>query len=53
MGNILSLTLTLPLLGAVILALFLRGSDPAAQRAAKWVAFICTVTTFVASLFIL
>ena len=53
MGNILSLTLTLPLLGAVILALFLRGSDPAAQRAAKWVAFICTVTTFIASLFIL
>ena len=53
MGNILSLTLTLPLLGAVILALFLRGSDPAAQRVAKWVALACTVTTFVVSLFIL
>ncbi len=53
MGNILSLTLTLPLLGAVILALFLRGSDAAAQRNAKWVALVCTVTTFIASLFIL
>jgi len=53
MGNILSLTLVLPLLGAVILALFLRGDDPAAQRAAKWVAMTTTVTTFIASLFIL
>jgi len=53
MGNILSLTLVLPLLGAVILALFQRGDDPAARRAAKWVALTTTATTFVASLFIM
>ena len=53
MGNILSLTTFLPLLGAVILALFLRGDDEAAQRNAKWVALITTVVTFVTSLFIL
>ena len=53
MGNILSLTLALPLLGAVILALFQRGDDPAARRAAKWVALTTTVTTLIASLFIL
>ncbi len=53
MGNVLSLTTFLPLLGAVILALFLRGDDAAAQRNAKWVALVTTVTTFIASLFIL
>ena len=53
MGNILSLTTFLPLLGAIILALFLRGDDAAAQRNAKWVALITTITTFIASMFIL
>ncbi|MEJ8560962.1 NADH-quinone oxidoreductase subunit M [Yoonia sp. GPGPB17] len=53
MGNILSLTTFLPLLGAVILALFLRGDDAAAQRNAKWVALVTTVVTFICSLFIL
>ncbi|PJI92254.1 NADH dehydrogenase subunit M [Yoonia maricola] len=53
MGNILSLTTFLPLLGAVILALFLRGDDEAAQRNAKWVALVTTVVTFICSLFIL
>jgi NADH-quinone oxidoreductase subunit M len=53
MGNVLSLTTFLPLLGAVILALFLRGDDAAAQRNAKWVALLTTVTTFIASIFIL
>ncbi|MEL6840511.1 MAG: NADH-quinone oxidoreductase subunit M [Pseudomonadota bacterium] len=53
MGNILSLTTFLPLLGAIILALFLRGDDEAAQRNAKWVALITTITTFIASMFIL
>ena len=48
MGNILSLTTFLPLLGAIILALFLRGDDAAAQRNAKWVALITTITTFIA-----
>ncbi|MFO8127651.1 NADH-quinone oxidoreductase subunit M [Yoonia sp.] len=53
MGNILSLTTFLPLLGAVILALFLRGEDEAAQRNAKWVALVTTAVTFICSLFIL
>ncbi|EBA11470.1 NADH-quinone oxidoreductase subunit M [Roseobacter sp. CCS2] len=53
MGNLLSLTTFLPLLGAVILALFLRGDDEAAQRNAKWVALVTTAVTFICSLFIL
>jgi NADH-quinone oxidoreductase subunit M len=53
MGNVLSLTTFLPLLGAVILALFLRGNDEAAQRNAKWVALVTTGVTFLTSLFIL
>ncbi len=53
MGNLLSLTTFIPLLGAVILALFLRGDDEAAQRNAKWVALATTVATFVVSLFII
>ena len=53
MGNVLSLTTFLPLLGAVILALFLRGDDEAAQRNAKWVALVTTGVTFICSLFIL
>ncbi len=53
MGNLLSLTTFIPLLGAAILALFLRGDDEAAQRNAKWVAFATTVFCFVVSLFIL
>jgi len=53
MGNLLSLTTFIPLLGALILAIFLRGDDAAAQRNAKWVALATTVATFVVSLFIL
>jgi NADH-quinone oxidoreductase subunit M len=53
MGNVLSLTTFLPLLGAVILALFLRGDDEAAQSNAKWVALVTTAVTFLTSLFIL
>jgi NADH-quinone oxidoreductase subunit M len=53
MGNILTLTTFLPLLGAVILGLGLRGDDVAAQRNAKWVALVTTVVTFICSLFIL
>jgi NADH-quinone oxidoreductase subunit M len=52
MGNVLSLTTFLPLLGAVILALFLRGDDVAAQSNAKWVALVTTAVTFLTSLFI-
>jgi len=43
MGNLLSLTTFIPLVGAAILALFLRGNDEAAQRNAKWVALATTV----------
>ena len=53
MGNILSLTTFIPLVGAVILALLLRGDDAGAQRNAKWVALVTTVVTFICSLFII
>ena len=53
MSNLLSLTTFIPLVGAAILALFLRGDDEAAQRNAKWVALATTAFTFVVSLFIL
>ncbi|MEJ6397948.1 NADH-quinone oxidoreductase subunit M [Yoonia sp. 208BN28-4] len=53
MDNLLTLTTFIPLLGAVILAVFLRGDDEAAQRNAKWLALAATVATFVVSLFIL
>ncbi|MEJ6402060.1 NADH-quinone oxidoreductase subunit M [Yoonia sp. 2307UL14-13] len=53
MSNLLSLTTFIPLIGAAILALFLRGDDEAAQRNAKWVALVTTVTTLIASIFIL
>jgi len=53
MDNLLSIVTFLPLLGALILALFLRGDDEAAQRNAKWVALWATAATFVFSIFIL
>ena len=53
MGNLLTLTTFIPLLGALILAVFLRGDDEAAQRNAKWVALATTAATFIVSLFIL
>ena len=53
MENLLSIVTFIPLLGAVILALFLRGDDEAARGNAKWVALITTLTTFIFSLFIL
>ncbi len=52
MGNLLTLTTFIPLLGAVILALFLRGDDAAARGNAKWVALATSVATFLVSLFI-
>jgi NADH-quinone oxidoreductase subunit M len=53
MDNLLTITTFFPLLGAAILALFLRGDDAAAQSNAKWVALATTVTTFIVSLFII
>lgn len=52
-SNLLSIVTFMPLIAAVILAVFLRGEDEAAQRNAKWVALITTTLTFVVSLFLL
>ncbi|WP_299848570.1 NADH-quinone oxidoreductase subunit M [uncultured Roseovarius sp.] len=53
MDNLLSITTFIPTIAALILVVFLRGEDEAAQRNAKWVALIATSLTFVVSLFIL
>ena len=53
MENILSIITFLPLLAAAILALFLRGDDPAAQKNAKMLALIATSVTFLVSLFLI
>ncbi|MBC2836788.1 NADH-quinone oxidoreductase subunit M [Paragemmobacter straminiformis] len=53
MDNLLSIITFIPAVAAVILALFLRGSDAAAQRNAKWLALLATSATFVVSLFVL
>ncbi|WP_372603275.1 NADH-quinone oxidoreductase subunit M [Actibacterium sp.] len=53
MENLLSLITFIPLIAAVVLALFLRGEDAAAQRNAKGVALLATGFTFVVSLFLL
>ncbi|WP_439122909.1 NADH-quinone oxidoreductase subunit M [Marivita sp.] len=53
MDNLLSIVTFLPALAAVILLVFLRGDDDAANRNAKWLALIATSATFVISLFIL
>ncbi|MCL3882749.1 NADH-quinone oxidoreductase subunit M [Marivita sp. GX14005] len=53
MDNLLSIVTFLPALAAVILLVFLRGSDEAANRNAKWLALIATSATFLISLFIL
>ncbi|WP_425039547.1 NADH-quinone oxidoreductase subunit M [Primorskyibacter sp. S187A] len=52
MDNLLSITTFVPALAALILAVFLRGEDEAAQRNAKWLALAATVATFLISLFI-
>ncbi|MEP4197350.1 MAG: NADH-quinone oxidoreductase subunit M [Aliishimia sp.] len=53
MDNLLSITLVIPALAALIMALFLRGEDEAAQKNAKRVALMATSATFVISLFVL
>ena len=53
MDNILSIVTFIPALAALILAVFLRGEDEAAQMNAKWVALLATGLTFLVSLFIL
>jgi NADH-quinone oxidoreductase subunit M len=52
-NQLLSIITFLPLVAAVILALFMRGDDAAARHGAKWLALFTTSATFVISLFIL
>ena len=53
MENLLSIITFTPAVAALILALFLRGEDEAANRNAKWLALIATTATFLISLFLL
>ncbi|MEM8569405.1 MAG: NADH-quinone oxidoreductase subunit M [Pseudomonadota bacterium] len=53
MNNILSLITFLPLIGAVVLLVFLRGEDELAQKNAKLLALFTTGATFILSLFVL
>ncbi|MDR6264399.1 NADH-quinone oxidoreductase subunit M [Roseobacter sp. N2S] len=50
MDNLLSIVTFLPLLAALILAVFLRGTDDAAQRNAKILALVASLATFVISI---
>ena len=53
MDNLLSIITFIPAVAAIILAIFLRGDDEAAQRNAKWLALIATGASLFASLFLL
>ncbi|MEZ5888161.1 MAG: NADH-quinone oxidoreductase subunit M [Paracoccaceae bacterium] len=53
MENLLSILTFLPLVAAAVLALFLRGSDAASDRNAKWLALTATTVTFLLSLLLL
>jgi NADH-quinone oxidoreductase subunit M len=53
MNSLISLVTFLPLIGAVVLLVFLRGEDEMAQRNAKLLALFTTTATFLLSLFVL
>ena len=53
MTNLLSIITFLPAVAALVLALFLRGADAAAQNNAKMLALIATSATFLLSLLLL
>jgi NADH-quinone oxidoreductase subunit M len=53
MDSLLSLITFLPLIGAIVLLVFLKGEDPLAQRNAKLLALFTTTATFLLSLFVL
>ena len=53
MDNLISLITFLPLVGAMVLVVFLRGSDEAAGNNAKLLALFTTTATFLASLILL
>ena len=52
MDNLLSLVTFLPLIGALVLLVFLRGEDEAAAKNAKLLALFTTSATFLLSLFV-
>ena len=52
-NQLLSIITFLPLVAALIMALFLRGDDAAARMNAKWLAMFATCVTFLASLLLL
>ena len=52
MDNLLSIITFVPAVAALIMALFLRGEDAAAQNNAKWLALVATSATCVLSLFL-
>ncbi|MGI9499733.1 MAG: NADH-quinone oxidoreductase subunit M, partial [Geminicoccaceae bacterium] len=53
MNSLLSLVTFLPMIGAVVLLVFLRGEDEMSKRNAKMLALFTTSATFILSLFIL
>jgi NADH-quinone oxidoreductase subunit M len=53
MANLLSIVTFIPAVAALILAIFLRGEDDAANGRAKMLALVATSVTFLVSLFIL
>ena len=52
MNYILSLVTFLPLFGALIIALFVQGSDPQSSENAKRVSLVTSIIVFILSLFI-
>lgn len=53
MDSLISIVTFIPMVAAIILALFLRGDDAAAQANAKYLALIATTASFLLSLLIL
>ena len=53
MANLLSIVTFIPAVAALILAIFLRGEDAAANARAKMLALVATSVTFLVSLFIM
>lgn len=53
MDNLLSIITFIPTIAALILVIFLRGEDKAAQQNAKWLALIATAATFLVSIFLI
>ena len=52
MENLLTIMIFIPLIAGLILMIFPRGDDDAAQNNAKLLALIATLATFLASIFL-